>query len=225
MTTPHRQIILDTETTGLSPREGHRIIEIGCVELVDRRLTGNHLHLYVNPGRGVELGAVQVHGITEDQLVGKPMFHQVAQEVMAYLTGAELVIHNAPFDMGFLNNELNMLPGKPFKALESYCTVTDTLAMARKMFPGQRNSLDALCRRYDINNKHRTLHGALLDSEILAQVYLAMTGGQETLSFDVVTETSATHAAVNEAERFDIPVLKATDAEIALDQKYREDLS
>jgi len=181
-----RQIVLDTETTGLEPKEGHRIIEIGCVELIDRRLTGRNFHQYLNPDREIDAGAVEVHGITNAFLADKPHFADVAEELMQYLRGAELIIHNAPFDVGFLNHELGLLraQGGAWERLESYCTITDTLAMARKMHPGQRNSLDALCKRYTIDNSHRELHGALLDSEILADVYLAMTGGQASLSLD-----------------------------------------
>lgn len=175
-----RQIILDTETTGLDPKEGHRIIEIGCVEMLNRRLTGNNFHQYLQPDREIDAGAIEVHGITNEFLADKPRFEDIAQDLLAYLHGAELIIHNAPFDIGFLNHEYRLVD-PAFQSMADHCTVTDTLAMARKMFPGQRASLDALCKRYEINNAHRTLHGALLDSEILADVYLAMTGGQVSL--------------------------------------------
>lgn len=175
-----RQVVLDTETTGLEPNDGHRIIEIGCVELVNRKLTGRHLHLYLNPDREIDEGALQVHGISSAFLADKPRFHQVVDEFIAFVDGAELVIHNAPFDMGFLNHEIKALDqGRP--PLEQLCSVLDTLKLARRMHPGQKNNLDILCRRYGIDNAHRTLHGALLDAEILAEVYLAMTGGQTRL--------------------------------------------
>lgn len=175
-----RQIVLDTETTGLEPKQGHRIIEIGCVELVDRRLTGNHYHQYLQPDREIDEGAIEVHGISNEFLADKPRFADVVDDFMDFVRGAELVIHNAPFDMGFLNHELNLLGGGG-GPLESHCTVLDTLSLARKMHPGQKNNLDALCKRYEVNNAHRELHGALLDAEILADVYLMMTGGQTDL--------------------------------------------
>lgn len=175
-----RQIILDTETTGLDPSQGHRIIEVAAVEMVNRRLTGTHLHRYVNPEREVDAGAMQVHGITNEFLLDKPLFADIAQEFVDFIQGAELVIHNAPFDVGFLDMELRLLGMQPLK---HWCDgVTDTLAMAKGMRPGKRNNLDALCREYGIDNAARTLHGALLDCELLAAVYLAMTRGQETLS-------------------------------------------
>jgi len=177
-----RQIVLDTETTGLEPREGHRIIEIGCVEMIDRRLTGNTYHQYINPERAVDEGALSVHGISDEFLADKPVFLKVYEAFLEFVKGSELVIHNAPFDMGFLNHELSLL-GNFKKTLDDYCSVLDTLDMAKKLHPGQRNNLDALCRRYGIDNTNRELHGALLDSEILADVYLAMTGGQVSLKF------------------------------------------
>ncbi|MCG7534748.1 DNA polymerase III subunit epsilon [Pseudoalteromonas sp. OOF1S-7] len=176
-----RQIVLDTETTGIDPKEGHRIIEIGCVELVNRRLTGNNFHVYINPQRGIEEEAIDVHGITNEFLRDKPFFHQIAREFYDYIQGAELVIHNAPFDVGFMDHEFAML-NQGFAKTHDVCEVLDTLVMARNLHPGQKNSLDALCRRYDIDNSKRTLHGALLDSEILSDVYLAMTGGQKKLN-------------------------------------------
>ncbi|GAA6133335.1 DNA polymerase III subunit epsilon [Oceaniserpentilla sp. 4NH20-0058] len=175
-----RQIVLDTETTGIG--EGHKIIEIGCVELVNRKLTGRHYHQYVNPQRLVDPEAMEVHGITDEFLQDKPVFSQVADDFIEFISGAQLVIHNAPFDVGFMDREFGFLNGYP-KTIE-ICTVLDTLALARKIHPGQRNSLDALCRRYGIDNSHRELHGALLDSEILADVYLLMTGGQTALLLD-----------------------------------------
>jgi len=178
-----RQIVLDTETTGLEPEEGHRIIEIGCVELMDRRLTGNNFHQYFNPDRGIDEGAVQVHGLTGEFLADKPRFADLVGDLLAYLRGAELIIHNAPFDLGFLSHELELLGGDA-ATLDRCCSVIDTLVLARKLHPGQRNSLDALCKRYGVDNSQRDLHGALLDAEILADVYLAMTGGQVSLSLD-----------------------------------------
>ncbi|CAK0777503.1 DNA polymerase III subunit epsilon [Gammaproteobacteria bacterium] len=176
-----RQIVLDTETTGLEPSAGHRIIEIGCIELVDRRLTERRWHTYLNPDRKVDAGAAAVHGITDDVLVGKPRFSDVVESLIEFIHGAELIIHNAPFDLGFLNNELRLLGGK-WKKIENLCPVVDTLVMARNLYPNQKNNLDALCKRYGIDNSHRNLHGALLDAEILVEVYLAMTGGQVSLS-------------------------------------------
>jgi DNA polymerase-3 subunit epsilon len=178
-----RQIVLDTETTGLEPSDGHRIIEIGCVELVNRRLTGNTYHQYIQPDRAVDPGAMEVHGISNEFLADKPRFADIAGEFLEFIRGAELIIHNAPFDIGFLNHELRLLDEPP-GAVSDYCGVVDTLAIARREHPGQRNNLDALCRRYEIDNSQRELHGALLDAEILADVYLAMTGGQVNLSLD-----------------------------------------
>lgn len=178
-----RLIVLDTETTGLEVSEGHRIIEIGAVELLDRRLSGNNYHQYICPERAVDAGALEVHGITDEFLSDKPLFASIAGDFLSYIEGAdELVIHNAPFDVEFLNAELQAC-GQNGK-VQDICTVTDSLAVARKQYPGKRNSLDALCDRLAINNSHRTLHGALLDSEILADVYLIMTGGQESLELE-----------------------------------------
>ncbi len=176
-----RQIVLDTETTGLEPADGHRIIEIGCVELVNRRLTGNTYHQYLQPDRQIDAGAIEVHGITNEMLADKPRFADVARDFLDFVSGAELVIHNAPFDVGFLNHELKRL-GAQWGRIDACCRVLDTLTMARQLHPGQKNNLDALCKRYSIDNSRRELHGALLDAEILADVYLAMTGGQTTLS-------------------------------------------
>jgi len=174
-----RQIVLDTETTGLTVDDGHRIIEVGCVEVVNRRLSGRHLHLYVNPERAIDEGAMQVHGITEEMLRDKPRFAEVADEVLAFVAGAEVIIHNAPFDVGFLDAELQRIGRGRFAG--ACASVRDTLAMARELHPGKRNSLDALCERYGVSNAHRKLHGALLDAELLADVYLAMTRGQDSL--------------------------------------------
>ena len=175
-----RQIVLDTETTGLEPKEGHRIIEVGCVEVVDRRLTRNNFHQYLQPDREIDAGAVEVHGITNEFLRDKPRFGEIAEDFLGYIAGAELIIHNAAFDVGFLDAELARWRADAPR-IADLCRVTDTLAMARTLHPGQRNSLDALCKRYAVDNSHRDLHGALLDAEILADVYLAMTGGQVSL--------------------------------------------
>lgn len=184
-----RQIILDTETTGLEPEQGHRIIEIGCVELVNRRKTGRTFHRYLRPDREVDWGALQVHGITNEFLAQQPRFADIAEELIEFISGGELIIHNAAFDVAFLDAEFKRLPG-PLLSVRKLCTVTDTLPLARQMHPGQRNSLDALCKRYGIDNSHRELHGALLDAQILCDVYLAMTGGQTALILGEDSETS-----------------------------------
>jgi len=189
-----RQIILDTETTGLAAEEGHRIIEIGCIELKNRRLTGQHFHQYLNPEREVDAGAAEVHGLTLDKLREAPRFADVVVDFIEFVRGAELIIHNAAFDVGFIDAELARL-GNAWGRLEDYCRVFDTLKLARELHPGQRNSLDALCKRYDVDNDHRTLHGALLDAELLADVYLAMTGGQGALGLDGARETAQVAAA------------------------------
>lgn len=197
-----RQIVLDTETTGLEHSAGHRIIEIGCVELVDRQLTGNNLHRYLQPDREIDDGAIEVHGITNEFLLDKPRFKEIVDEMLDYLRGAELIIHNAPFDTGFLDAELKRI--KPYPGtIADLCTVTDTLVMARKKHPGQRNSLDALCKRYAIDNSGRDLHGALLDAELLADVYLAMTGGQVSLSLSGMDETEGGQTASSGIRRLD----------------------
>lgn len=178
-----RQVVLDTETTGLEPSQGHRIIEIGCVEILNRRITERRFQQYVNPQREIDAGAVEVHGITLDDLREKPGFGEVALDFIEFVRGAELIIHNAPFDVGFLDAEFAQL-GEAWGRTADYCTVFDTLQLARELHPGQRNSLDALCRRYEVDNTHRARHGALLDAELLAEVYLAMTGGQAALALD-----------------------------------------
>jgi DNA polymerase-3 subunit epsilon len=210
-----RQIILDTETTGLEPREGHRVIEIGCVELIDRRLSGNHFHQYINPQRDIEDGALEVHGISSEFLQDKPLFADIVDEFLAFVEGAELIIHNAPFDVGFLDNELSLLQRSD--RLADHARVLDTLEMARDLHPGQRNSLDALCKRYEVDNSSRTLHGALLDSEILADVYLAMTGGQSDLglSFSAPAAADNGHGIDEHADRPPLVVLTASDEERA----------
>lgn len=213
-----RQIILDTETTGIDPKQGHRIIEIGCVEMVDRKLTKNHFHVYINPDRQVEEEAFQVHGISDEFLADKPRFHQVAQDFLNYIQGAELVIHNAPFDVGFIDHEFAKLGN--FPKVSDICSVFDTLAFARSKHPGAKNNLDALCRRYGIDNSHRELHGALLDSEILADVYLLMTGGQTSLGLGDEDDDMMGGAALTikrlSPDRPMLKVLKANDAELEL---------
>ncbi len=217
-----RQIVLDTETTGLEPSEGHRIIEIGCVELMQRRLTGNNYHQYLKPDREIDSGAVEVHGITTEFLSDKPRFVDIVEELLDYLKGAELIIHNAPFDVGFINHELSLL-GEEYGRLEDYCTILDTLEMARKQHPGQRNSLDALCKRYEVDNSQRDLHGALLDAEILADVYLAMTGGQVALAFAEQKQGASSRDPDSggqwrrfSADRPSLKVIKATEQELQL---------
>lgn len=210
-----RQIVLDTETTGLEHRQGHRIIEIGCVELVNRKLTGNNYHQYLNPEREIDIGAIEVHGISNEFLSDKPLFVDTVDSLLEYLTGAELIIHNAPFDVGFLDAELARLSDDSV-SINSICSVHDTLVQARKMFPGQRNDLDSLCKRYEVNNTHRELHGALLDAEILADVYLFMTGGQTALTLDAVGATGADGSSRFKHVDFatlDLPVPKANQDE------------
>jgi len=184
-----RQVVLDTETTGLSAEDGHRIVEIGCIEIVDRRLTGRTLHLYLNPEREIDTGALAVHGLTLERLQSEPRFGDVADRVLEFLAGAEVLIHNAPFDVSFLDAELDRLQRQRFGAWVA--GVVDTLAMARELHPGKRNSLDALCERYAISNAHRKLHGALLDAELLADVYLAMTRGQDSLEIAIGSDVAA----------------------------------
>ena len=217
-----RQIVLDTETTGLEPEQGHRIIEIGCVELLERRLTGNNFHVYLQPDREIDAAAVEVHGITNEFLADKPRFADIAEDLIAYLQGAELVIHNAPFDVGFLDAELARVDG--FGPTGDYSSVLDTLVMARKKHPGQRNSLDALCGRYDVDNSRRDKHGALLDAEILADVYLAMTGGQRTLSLDADVSADnlpGSDAGIRRVDRdgLDLVVVRATADELAAHER------
>ncbi len=211
-----RQIVLDTETTGIDPKEGHRIIEIGCVEVVNRRLTGNHFHVYINPGRHIEQEAIDVHGITNEFLADKPTFTQVAQEFVNFIKGAQLVIHNAPFDVGFMDHEFGMEPSTKSVITNDICDVLDTLTLARQMHPGQKNNLDALCKRYGIDNSHRTLHGALLDAEILADVYLLMTGGQTKLKLASSGGSDADSTAIRRVERGanKLKVVKASADEI-----------
>jgi len=195
-----RQIVLDTETTGLDASDGHRIIEIGCVEMVNRRLTGNDFHQYLQPDREIDAGAMEVHGISNESLLDKPRFEEVVADLVDYLKDAELIIHNAPFDVGFLNMELKRCGSSD--TIESLSTVIDSLVMARQKHPGQKNNLDALCKRYDVDNSQRDLHGALLDAQILSDVYLAMTGGQSALLLDSSVDSSGM-PAVEEIRRLD----------------------
>ena len=224
-----RQVVLDTETTGLEPQLGHRIIEIGCVEVVNRRLTGNRYHQYINPDREIDAGAIEVHGITNEKLADKPRFHEIAPVFLEFIRGAELVIHNAPFDVGFINHELRQAgAGIAITCLDGHCTVLDTLALARKMHPGQKNGLDALCRRYSIDNAQRTLHGALLDAEILADVYLAMTGGQATL-FTEANDAAGAKVAFAEArviarDQLALAVLQADAEERAAHEEWLDEI-
>ena len=210
------EIFLDTETTGIDPKEGHRIIEIGCVEVVNRRLTGNHFHVYINPGRHIEQEAIEVHGITNEFLADKPTFSQVAQEFVSFIKGAQLVIHNAPFDVGFMDHEFGMEASTKGVITNQICDVLDTLTLARQMHPGQKNNLDALCKRYGIDNSHRTLHGALLDAEILADVYLLMTGGQTKLKLASSSGSDADSTAIRRINRSanKLKVIKASADEI-----------
>ncbi len=219
-----RQIVLDTETTGLDSSEGHRIIEIGCVEIINRRLTGNNYHQYVNPEREIDEGAVDVHGMTKESLADKPRFRDVVPDFLEYVKGAQLVIHNAPFDVGFLNYEFSLLSdsgaagGTNVLKIDDHCTIEDTLQLARKLHPGQKNDLDSLCKRYNIDNSQRTFHGALLDAEILADVYLAMTGGQSGL-FEDQAGPAQLGAARVQIRRLDpnrprLPVIRASDEEL-----------
>lgn len=211
-----RQVVLDTETTGLEPAEGHRIIEIGCVELVDRRPTERTFWQYINPEREVDQGALEVHGLTRQFLSNKPKFADVVDAFLKFVDGSELIIHNASFDVGFINHELKLLDANT-SAIDTRCTILDTLELARRLHPGQKNSLDALCRRYNIDNSGRQLHGALLDAQILADVYLAMTGGQAALLLDPFAD-AAGRARHENRQRIDrsglsLKVLKASDGE------------
>nr|WP_314543043.1 DNA polymerase III subunit epsilon [uncultured Massilia sp.] len=208
-----RQIVLDTETTGLNPRTGDRIVEVGCVEIVDRKLTGNNYHRYINPERDSDEAALAVHGLTTEFLSDKPRFHEIAEELRDFIKDAEIIIHNAPFDLGFLNHEFQRIGMPPF--VQHCSNVIDTLVQAKELHPGKRNSLDALCDRYGISNAHRKLHGALLDSELLADVYLAMTRGQNTLSMDVEVETSSGGIVLEAGPLGEIIVLSAAADELA----------
>lgn len=222
-----RQIVLDTETTGLSPETGDRVIELGCVELVNRKLTGNNLHLYFNPERDSHPDALRVHGLTTEFLSDKPKFAEKAQEILAYLQDAELIIHNAPFDVGFLNKELSLLGLKPIT--EYVAKVTDSLVMAKELFPGKRNSLDALCSRLEVDNSGRELHGALLDAELLADVYINMTRGQNTLVMPDVDDDHGGQASGESTPAIDLrsyrlPVLQPNEQELAAHEAYLDEV-
>ena len=210
-----RQVVLDTETTGLQTEAGDRIIEIGCIELIDRKLTERTFHRYVNPERAVGPGALEIHGIDDELLSMQPLFEDVATEFLEFVDGAELIIHNADFDVGFINHELQRL-GTPTRDIRERCQVLDTLALARRMHPGQKNSLDALAKRYHVDNSQRQLHGALLDAEILADVYLAMTGGQSSLALEGDPARSALQAQATPVDRegLTLVVLEATEDEL-----------
>jgi DNA polymerase III subunit epsilon len=214
-----KQIFLDTETTGLDPKLGHRIVEVAAVELCNRRLTGHHFHHYVNPERDSEAGALQVHGLTTEFLQDKPKFHEIANEFLEFIDEAELIIHNAPFDMAFLDHELGLAK---LRSLDNYCSmVTDTLKMAKELHPGKRNNLDALCDRYQIDNSKRTLHGALLDAELLAEVYLAMTRGQESLFIELEAISAESGQAIS-LDDLNLIVLSANQEELELHDKLLE---
>lgn len=231
-----RQIVLDTETTGLSPAQGHRIIEIGCLELVDRRLTGREFHCFIHPDREIDEGAQRVHGISLASLETAPRFHEIAEEFIDFITDAELVIHNADFDVGFLEHELKLM-SHPQPQILSHSQVLDTLALARKMHPGQRNSLDALCKRYEVDASKRDVHGALIDSDLLARVYLAMTGGQTALSLDAdeaasgdaggrTADQAAENAAASQsAVDLKLVVIKASKEEVAAHDAMMEKIA
>ena len=220
-----RQVVLDTETTGLEWKQGHRIIEIGALELVDRQVTGRQFHTYINPERDIDLGAMEVHGITSEFLRDKPRFDEISDDFMTFIDGAELVIHNAAFDVGFLDSELSITGHDP-SSVTAISTVLDTLELAKDLHPGQRNNLDALCKRYDVDNSTRTLHGALLDAEILADVYLAMTGGQVDLGLSLESSqiTDEDEDDLTNTEHPPLFVLKAKDEELTQHQARLADI-
>lgn len=215
-----RQVVLDTETTGLEPALGHRVIEIGCLEILNRRISGNTFHVYLNPERDIDAGAVQVHGLTREFLADKPRFADIAGEFLAFVRDAELVIHNAPFDVGFLDTELERLKDGPVKR---YCGVTDTLKLAKQLHPGQKNNLDALCKRYAVDNSGRSFHGALLDAQLLAEVYLAMTRGQESLGIEMAPPPRS--AGQTSTRRGPLRVIRADEAESAAHAAYLTSLA
>ncbi len=209
-----RQIVLDTETTGLEPADGHRIIEIGALEMFDRQLTGRKFHTYLQPQRSVEAGALAVHGLTDDFLRDKPRFGEIVDELLEFLSGCELIMHNAPFDLGFLNHEIRLLGGDP-RRIEDRVEVIDSLELARSLHPGLRNSLDALCKRYEVDNSRRQLHGAMLDAQLLAEVYLRMTGGQASLALDMRPQTAVAEATGRPLARPPLLLRRADDAELS----------
>lgn len=218
-----RQIFLDTETTGLYPAQGHRIIEIAAVEMMDRRSTGNHFHVYLNPLREIDAAAQEVHGITLEFLQDKPLFEAIAQELIDFVQDAEVIIHNAPFDVGFLNSELGRIGLMP---IESFCAkITDTLKMAKDSRPGQRNNLDALCKHFGVDNTKRTLHGALLDAELLAEVYMAMTRGQDSLMMDLRQTQTIVSTSLNSNKPRQLRVLHADEAELEAHKGYIQSLA
>lgn len=222
-----RQIILDTETTGLQTEDGHRIIEIGCIELINRKITGQRYHQYINPQRTIDDGALAVHGITNQYLANKPVFSEIVSEFMEFIKDAELIIHNAPFDLGFINYELKLTGQKWSFVNEENYRIIDTLVLARQMHAGQRNSLDALCKRYSIDNSQRELHGAILDAHILAQVYLAMTGGQGSLFDELQSHEVAHHETAEQrlsiaAKKMNLRVLKANADELSQHESHLE---
>ncbi|MGA8146553.1 MAG: DNA polymerase III subunit epsilon [Gallionellaceae bacterium] len=218
-----RQIVLDTETTGLEPRQGHRVIELAAIELINRRVSDRRFHRYLNPERNIEAGAAEVHGLTLERLQDEPKFAEIAPALLEFIRGAELIIHNAPFDVGFLNKELELAG---LGTLDNYCPgVIDTLKLAKELHPGKKNNLNALCDRYQVDNSHRTLHGALLDTELLAEVYLAMTRGQDSLLGDGSEDREDMNAMSNgEVTRQSVRVLQATEAELALHLQQLEDI-
>jgi len=218
-----RQVVLDTETTGLNPKEGHRVIEIGCVELINRRLTDRQFHMYINPERHIDDGAIEVHGISNEFLQDKPLFKEVVDDFVDFIRGAELIIHNAPFDVGFIDNEFRLV-NSAVQHVNDICTVFDSLVYARKKHPGQRNSLDALCKRYGIDNSHRDLHGALLDAEILSDVYLLMSGGQISLLDDDDLAEGATEYVIQRlsSDRPPLQVIQCSAEELLEHQKMLE---
>jgi DNA polymerase III subunit epsilon len=215
-----RQVILDTETTGLSTAQGHRIIEIGCIEMLNRRLTGREYHQFVNPERPIDERAEQIHGISLADLEGQPRFADIAEDFLAFIAGSELIIHNAEFDVGFLEYELELMQHQR-GAISDHASVLDTLKLARELHPGQRNSLDALCKRYEVDATQRDLHGALIDSELLARVYLAMTGGQSTLSLEADISDASGEGAVGRQrpDGLKLVVIKASDDELAAHER------
>ena len=220
-----RQVVLDTETTGLDWSQGHRIIEIGCVEILDRRISKSYFHTYINPSRAIDVGAQQVHGISADFLADKPVFSKIADQFLSYVADAELIIHNAPFDLGFLNAEFEILD-KNNSPIDNKCSIFDTLTFAREKHPGQRNSLDALCKRYNVDNQNRIVHGALLDANLLAEVYLAMTGGQTSMQLQENREDSNIQN-LEKAQYFKNDFIEAavSNTDIETDANYFSDQS